>query len=266
MKKTHITKGDIFSPFFATDGETITMNEGSLDVGAGLRPSIELATLEPGADYYLQQVDGRILGIRAVGLPVSGTLGGFHVGLDGKIVPGSIWDSQFRPAAADPRAMVFVGSFWVDIYLLNTRPHTFGTSAAGQTIADGHSGIEVGETPQPLSWWVAVSILAKHGKQLLSKSEFFLMAQGVEDGKTAGNDPIVTGHAPGLKSRYGVEQATGCMWTWGRDADTGDTYVSVFGGDWVSFAAGPRRSDSSGPGGDWANIGARGRCDHLILA
>ena len=115
-----------------------------------------------------------------------------------------------------------------------------------------------------LTWWVATHQLAQFGKQLLSREEFAATMQGVEEGKNNGDDPCKTGHSPGLKSLYGIEQASGCMWTWSRDIEgLRGPWLFILGGRWNSGSAGPRRSYYSPPDFYWSDVAARGRCDHL---
>jgi hypothetical protein len=55
------------------------------------------------------------------------------------------------------------------------------------------------------------------------------------------------------------------MWTWTRDIVTVRCAL-LSGGGWRSSAAGPRRLSSVDADDSVDVIGARGRCDHLILA
>ncbi len=249
--KTHIEKSDPFTPIFTLDRDNLTINPLHDSEDRPLPTNVQLPELRPGTDYEVTIIDGVAVATPLEGLPAH-SIGGFHVGLDGKIVPGSLWDVCFRPKARDPRGMVLVaGAFWADIYLLNTDPQT-GTSRANQPIA------------RNITWWDAVNTLAEHGKQPLSMAEFSLATSGVDEGKRAGDRPETTNHIAGLKSAAGLEQATGCMWVWGRDFDP-NGYAIVLGGYWGSPVAGPRRFSGADPGGAWNSLGARGRCDHLIL-
>jgi hypothetical protein len=262
IMKITLKKSDYFTPAFSTkDGASLQLKRGvRID---GDAHEIQLPKkLVPGTDYEIRY--GRVTLRASVlnGIPNANAVGGFHVGLDGKIAVHSLWDILFRPNCMDPRGMVFVPSVgWVDIYLLNTNPAENGTSRAGKQIADGKSPID----GRPLNWWTAVHAFAQAGKTLLSKSEFAIAMEGSEEGKTCGSDPIQTGHAPGLKSIYGIEQATGCMWTWSREIEgLNGPWMYILGGGWDSAAPGPRRFNYGVPGGGWLGIGARGRCDHLI--
>jgi len=144
-------------------------------------------------------------------------------------------------------------------------PGKNGTSKAGVEIADGWSNILMPDGKRrALNFWVATHALALHGKQLLSCEEFTSVMQGVEEGKTCGNDPVNTEHVPGLKSNFGIEQATGCMYVWSRDIKDLDTpWIFLMGGYWSSVAAGPCRFLNVHPATGPNLVGARGRCDHL---
>lgn len=260
----NLAKADIFSPLFTVENNQLSIVPGTIYAGHALPGKVNLPKkLKPGSDYAVDVEDGVVSAKQLDSTPDLKCLGGFHVGLDGKIVENSIWDAKFRPREVDPRGMVLVEDFWVDIYLLNSDPGKNGTSAAGVEIASGTEEIMMQGVRKPLTWWNAVTVLAVLGKQLLSMSEFCVAAQGVEEGKTCGEKPKTTRHIPGLKSRYGLEQATGCIWTWGRDFNPSGPYASLMGGGWDSGSAGPRRSDINVPDYGWFNVAARGRCDHL---
>ena len=263
---TNLIKADQFAPLFITESNRLSIVPGTIYAGHALPGNVNLPKkLKPGSDYAVDVEDGVVSAKEIHSAPDLKCLGGFHVGIDGKIVENSIWDAKFRPQEVDPRGMVFVEDFWADIYLLNTDPGKNGTSAAGVEIASGIEGILMQGERKPLTWWNAVAVMAVLGKQLLSMSEFCVAAQGVEEGKACGTKPKTTGHITGLKSRYGLEQATGCMWTWGRDFNPSG-YAGIMGGYWGSGAAGPRRFNGHHPDTDYYYVGARGRCDHLILA
>ncbi len=259
-----LLKSNFLRPAFSTrDGKTLLIQHTGK-----IRHILALPKkLTPGADYGISLSKGHLRAARLKRAPGKTVLGGFHVGLDGLIVRHSIWDRGFRPKCSDPRAMVFVPAVgWVDIYLLNDRPDLHGTSSAGKQIADrlDPPTFKGGEKSGNLNWWTASAILAEHGKMLLSREEFTIAMEGVEQDKNNGVDPETTGHTPGLKSKYGIEQATGCMYVWTRDINPQGPWVYLAGGSWYSHVAGPRRFDDDDPGGYWYFFGARGRCDHLI--
>ncbi len=262
----NIVKADPFSPLFILNGNQLSVLPGTIYAGHALPEEVTLPkNLKPGSDYAVAVEDGTVVGKKLDHAPESICIGGFHVSLDGQIVEQSIWDCKFRPKAIDPRGMVLIADFWADIYLLNVDPRKNGTSAACREIATGTHKIALRGGLEPLTWWNAVAALAGDGKQLLSMAEFSVAALGVTEGKAADEKPETTCHIKGLKSSYGLEQATGCMWTWGRDFDPSG-YAVLMGGSWGSGAAGPRRFHSGHPGNGYSYVGARGRCDHLILA
>lgn len=262
--KTTLLKFNYLQPAFTTtDGKTLATRKSGHIRRARMLPK----KFTPGADYGITMKDGLLRAAVLKRAPGKTILGGFHVGLDGLIVRHSIWDRGFRPKCADPRAMVFVPTVgWVDIYLLNDRPYLHGTSSAGKQIADrlDPPTFKDGEKASNLNWWTASAILAEHGKMLLSREEFTVAMEGVAEGKNNGVDPEKTGHSPGLKSKWGIEQATGCMYVWTRDINPQGPWVYLAGGYWASRVAGPRRFSDDVPGDFWDGFGARGRCDHLF--
>ena len=266
MKKS-LSKTVPFSPAFALEENQLRAIAGTSYGGYYLPKMVALPkNLIPGTDYAIVLLKTALKAVKLTKAPPADALGGFHVGLDGLIAVHSIWDDQFRPRCADPRGMVFAGKYgWIDIYLLNTDPGKHGTSKSGVEIADGWSNILLPDgKPRALNFWVSTHALALHGKQLLSCEEFTAVMQGVEEGKTCKGDPKKTGHASGLKSALGIEQATGCMYVWSRDIkDVDAPWVYLMGGDWDSGAAGPRRFGDYHPDDASGYVGARGRCDHL---
>jgi hypothetical protein len=203
-------------------------------------------------------------------------------------------------------------SFWADIYLLGVDHHINGTSRHGVTIADGGSPPKVptmfggdGSATYTLTQYAAAEIMSAHGKQLLSQSQFSAAAYGVKEAAQRGTDPVATGLGVNnagtsnadqkFTSKWGVIQATGCMWTWSREhsyraegADAaaitafswkgatsgrGSVYsqgalglvAARLGGPWVDGAnCGSRASNWSGaPWVSYTHDGARGCSDHL---
>jgi hypothetical protein len=268
--KNLLKKCDHLSPaFFHVGGNFLDLVPGASVSGIPktTRQVVRPKRLTPGTDYAIIKDKAYLKAVKLTSEPKASAIGGFHVGLDGVIVNASIWDQLFRPRCPDPRGMVFAGKYgWIDIYLLNTDPGKHGTSAAGVEIADGWSNIILPDGKgRALNFWVATHALSLHGKQLLSCEEFTAVMQGVEEGKTCGDDPKKTGHVRGLKSAIGIEQATGCMYVWSRDIKDLDVpWIFLMSGAWTSDAAGPRRFDYNHPGSDYYAVGARGRCDHLF--
>ena len=206
----------------------------------------------------------------------------------------SLWDLKWRPACTDPRGMALVSDgFWCDIYLLNTDPGANGTSKYNVTIADGSSPPKIptafggnGSTAySSLNWWEAEEVLRAYGKAPLTYDEFSAAMYGTTEASGSGTDPGSTILRNAYTSKWGIMLATGNMWIWGANfgggaaaaswtANTGgrgSTYqmenAVIFGGNWGNgsncgsrcsyWIYSPTYSNSS--------IGARGRCDHLIL-
>ena len=239
----------------------------------------------PGADYFVT-FDGGVLAVtRPIGIPEGNTLiGGFHYAPGGNamarsggddtpaINPFSLWDIAFRPACPDPRGMALVElfgrRFWCDIYLTGVDHLANGTSKFGVTIADGND-LPIdgdGKKAAHFDYATAQSVMAAHGKGLLSIEEFFAAAFGVTEETAAQRDPIKTGLDAPRTSHFGLMQATGNLWIWGHDGDPDKPLAAVFGGYWdYGGYAGSRSSNwYNYPWASNANIGARGRCDHLV--
>lgn len=233
-------------------------------------------------------------------------IGGFHYAPGGNasaqagggstpaINPYSFWDLHWRFAGPDPRGMALVaGGFWADIYLLNTDPDLNGTSAHGVTIADGSSPPKIpavfggsgGTTYGSLTWFEAQEVLAAYGKRAPTQAEFMALAYGVTEATARGSDPVSTGLDAARTSRWGIMQATGNLWVWGRDlggpygaaswsANTegrGSTYngpnAALFGAGWLHGGdSGSRASTwNNAPSSSASTFGARGVGDHLQL-
>lgn len=301
--------------FTKTAAGTISLKAGTKVEVAGevhafdAAAAVTMPALTAGTDYAVYVCsDGTVRADANFTAPTGYTtansrkIGGFHyapgnlnVDATPNINAYSLWDLKWRPECADPRGMVLVaGKFWADIYLLGVNHHTDGTSKYGVTIADGSSPPKVpsafggnGTTDYgSLTWHEAAEIMAAYGKDLLSYAEFSAAAYGVSEGTSVGADPVTTGRSANYTSKWGVEQATGCMWQWGSEfggpynttasyvANTesrGSTYnqanAAIFGGAWS------RAADSGSRCAGWFNapsnsdyyVGARGRCDHLRL-
>jgi hypothetical protein len=127
--------------------------------------------------------------------------------------------------------------------------------------------------------------MASHGKSLLTYAEFSAAAYGVTEASSVGPEPVTTGRSANYTSKWGVEQATGCMFVWGSEfggpygtaawtANTesrGSTHsqpnAALFGGEWsIASKSGSRcASWNNAPSFSSFVLGARGRCDHLRL-
>ena len=272
--------------------------------------AITMPSLTAGTDYAIWcKTDGSLeASSNHVTPPAANArrIGGFHYAPGGNasaqaggdstpaINPYSFWDLHWRFAGPDPRGMALVaGGFWADIYLLNTDPDLNGTSAHGVTIADGSSPPKIpavfggsgGTTYGSLTWFEAQEVLAAYGKRAPTQAEFMALAYGVTEATSRGSDPGTTGLDAARTSRWGIMQATGNLWVWGRDlggaystagwsANTegrGSTYngpnAALFGADWsLGEYAGSRASDwHYAPSLSSTSFGARGVGDHLQL-
>ena len=240
--------------------------------------------------------------------PVTGArkVGGFHYAPGGnataqaggnstaQINPYSCWDVHFRPVCPDPRGMTLVDNgFWVDIYLTGVDAITNGSSAYNVTIADGSSPPKIptefggnGTTTYgSYTWFEAQELAMAFGKRSLTQQEFMAAAYGVTEATSIGTDPVTTGLAASLTSRWGLMQATGVLWVWGQErggpyaaaswnANTegrGSEYAApnaaLLGGNWgSSSSAGSRCSFWYYAASSSVNvIGSRFACDHLQL-
>jgi hypothetical protein len=252
-------------------------------------------------------------------------IGGFHYGLtaENESVTGnkteadmvairginaySFWDLKFR-AVAGNEGMVLVGSKWYDIYLLNSEHIDNGTSKAGATISAGTTDygraipkipLEYGGnnslTYGKLTWFQLCEIAKSHGKELIGYDEFPTIAYGVYEGKSSSTDGYETvagkiEHYPELTSKFGIEQASGVQYVWGKDLskreDGAGAWKDVLDGRGQMYSYGTYSQVAVLLGGyrvygvyagsrtsNWSNsvwysswdVGSRFACDHLKL-
>ena len=282
--------------------------------------AITMPALTAGTDYAIWVKDDAT--IRATTnfstAPGAGNwrkIGGFHYApggnaaavAGGNTTPAinaySFWDLKFRPACPDPRGMTLVAdSFWADIYLLGVDHLTNGTSKYNVSIADGSAPPKIptkfggtgSNAYSTLNWWEANEVLQSWGKRSPTYDEFAALAYGTTEATSSGGSDVPTTGVSGtgatnawnkFTSRWGVIQATGCLWIWGGEfgggaagaawtANTGgrgSTYqmenAVLLGGDWGSAAGSGSRCSSWGlsPTASTSSFGARGVCDHLTL-
>jgi len=275
--------------------------------------AVVMPTLTPGTDYAVYVcADGSVRADANFKVPSGYTaansrkIGGFHYAPGGNataqkggdtsptINPYALWDLKFRPASKDPRGMTLVAdSFWADIYLLGVNHNTDGTSKYGVIIADGSGPPKIpaqfggngSRAYSSLTWWEAAEVMQAHGKQLPSYAEFAALAYGATEASSLGSAPVSTLLKAAYTSKWGVIQATGCMWVWGREfggpygsttfsANTGGrggTYqlsnAVRLGGYWndTSYAGSRCASWAYAPAASYYRISARGVCAHRIL-
>jgi len=232
--KTGNFTAEIGQEFYAEVGGTI------LTIANGT--SITMPTATTGTDYAVWlKPDGALQATTSfVTPPIANArkIGGFHYApgsnataqAGGNTTPQineySFWDLNYRPACNDPRGMTCVaGSFWSDIYFLNTNPDVNGTSKYGVTIADGSSppitplalGGNGSTTFGSLTWFESMSIATAMGKKAFTQPEFMTATYGVTETTSRGTDPVNTGLDAPRTSKWGVMQATGNLWIWAQD-------------------------------------------------
>ena len=291
----------------------VEVNDSVLTIASGT--SIDMPSLTAGTDYAIwAETDGSLQASTNHTTPPSANarkIGGFHYAPGGNatgtsggdttpaINGYSFWDLKFRPTC-DPRGMTLVAGgfwvpygFWADIYVTNVDHHINGTSKYNVTIADGSSPPKVptefggngSTTYGSYTWFEVQELLASHGKRAPTQQEFMALAYGTTEASSIGSDPSTTNWDAAYVSKWGVNQATGCMWIWGLDrggayntggwnANTdgrGSEYnapnAALFGGNWSNGSnAGSRCSnwnDSASSSGNY--VGSRGVCDHMIV-
>ncbi|MGQ4248349.1 phage major tropism determinant [Bordetella bronchiseptica] len=284
--------------------------------------AITMPALTAGTDYAIYVCDdGTVRADSNFSAPTGYTsttarkVGGFHYApgsnaaaqaggnTTAQINEYSLWDIKFRPAALDPRGMTLVaGAFWADIYLLGVNHLTDGTSKYNVTIADGSAppkkstkfGGDGSAAYSNGAWYNFAEVMTHHGKRLPNYNEFQALAFGTTEATSSGGTDVPTTGVNGtgatsawniFTSKWGVVQASGCLWTWGNEfggvngaseytANTGgrgsvyaQPAAALFGGAWNTTSASGSRAAywNNGPSASGAAIGARGVCDHLIL-
>ena len=209
----------------------------------------------------------------------------------------SLWDIKFRPIAPDPRGKALVSNgFWADIYLTGVDAITNGSSKYGVAYADGASPPKIpasfggnGSTAYAtFNWWEANEMASSFGMRLPSQQEFMALAYGVTEASSEGTERHNTGLYAAYTSRWGIMQATGCLWVWGAmragpyasaawnpatgtTASRGSEYNApnavLFGGTWYNATnSGSRCSNwNNTAAASIGSIGSRLVCDHLQL-
>jgi hypothetical protein len=273
--------------------------------------AITMPTLVAGTDYAVWvKNDGTIEATtNFTAAPSAGVwrrIGGFHYAPGGnataqsggnttaQINEYSFWDLKFRPACSDPRGMTLVaGGFWVDIYLTGVDAITNGSSKYNVTMADGSSPPKVptmfggngSTTYGSYTWFEAQELATAFGKRTLTQMEFMSAAYGTTEASSFGTDQVSTILNTAYTSKWGVIQATGVLWVWGRDrggpfasaafnANTegrGSEYnapnAALFGGTWDVGSDGGSRCSAWGTAASNSSngFGSRFCCDAFIL-
>lgn len=303
--------------FTKTDAGSVSIKAGTKVNVAGTLvqfaadTAITMPTLTAGTDYAIWLKDDATIQASSnhTSPPSAGNwrkIGGFHYAPGGNaaaqaggdttpaINAYSLWDLKFRPACFDPRGMTLVaGGFWVDIYLTGVDAITNGSSKYNVTMADGSSPPKVptlfggngSTTYGSYTWFEAMELATAFGKRCPTQQEFMTLAYGTTEASSVGSDQVSTILNAAYTSRWGVIQAAGVLWVWGRDrggpfagaswnANTesrGSEYnapnSALFGGVWDNGSVSGSRCSS------WVNaasissgvVGSRFVCDHLQL-
>ena len=286
----------------------VEVNGAILTVASGT--SITMPTLTAGTDYAIWlETDGDLVATTDHTSPPTANarkVGGFHYAPGGnataqsggnttaQINEYSFWDLNWKPACPDPRGMTLVGGgFWVDIYLTGVDAITNGSSKYNVTMADGSSppkvptmfGGDGSTTYGSYTWFEAQELATAFGKRTMTQIEFMSAAYGTTEASSVGSDQVSTVLNAAYTSKWGVIQATGVLYVWGRDrggaystagwnANTegrGSEYNAPnavrFGGNWLDGSnSGSRCSNWLGAASDSASsFGSRFACDHLQL-
>jgi hypothetical protein len=195
---------------------------------------------------------------------ISGTQHWLEGYAQGDVLPFSLWDLLHRPVSS-PEGMVYdPGSdVWVDIYLASASSGNL-KSIYNATTADGGNGWHQYRLQQ---------MFARARKLLPRQDEFVSFSlgspQGVNisgsaDSGTTGGHSATDGKR--IVSLIGVEDATGVLWQWGREAgatnDVGSSWANAYDGNDSNVAGqhyeAPNRARFGGHWGDGSSCGSRG--------
>jgi hypothetical protein len=294
----------------ATTASTIYAEVNGVILTIASGTTIAMPTFANGTDYAIWLTPAGALQAtnNHTTPPVANSrkVGGFHYAPGGnataqsggnttaQINEFSFWDLNWKPNCSDPRGMTLVaGGFWSDIYLTGVDAITNGTSRFNVTMADGSSPPKVptmfggtgSTTYGSYTWFEAMELATAFGKRCPTQQEFMALAYGTTEASSIGTDQVSTILNAAYTSRWGVIQAAGVLWVWGRDrggpfasaawnANTegrGSEYnapnSALFGGGWGDVAvAGARCSAwNYAASASVDGVGSRFVCDHLKL-
>lgn len=249
--------------------------------------AVTMPTATAGTDYAIwAKPDGTLEATtNHTSPPVTGArrIGGFHYAPGGNataqaggdttpsINAYSFWDLKFRPTSSDPRGMTLVGGgYWADIYLTGVDAITNGSSKYNVTMADGSSPPKVptmfggnGTTNYgSYTWFEAMELATAFGKRCPTQQEFMSLAYGTTEASSVGTDQNSTILNAAYTSKWGVIQATGVLYAWGRER--GGPFA---GATWNANTEG-RGSEYNAPnsvrlGGNWSEAtNAGSRCSY----
>ncbi len=307
--------------FTVSTKSNITLEVNSQTITIPANTAVSMPTANTGTDYVVWVTPSGTIQATTdfTNAPVTNArkIGGFHYAPGGNatgqaggnatpsINPHSFWDLKFRPTCNDPRGMALVsGDFWCDIYLTGVDAITNGSSKYNVTIADGSSPPKIpamfggsgSSTYGSYTWFEAQELAANFGKQCPSYWEFASAAFGTTEATSSGGTDVPTTGVNGtgatsnwnvFTSKWGLIQASGCLWVWGRErggpynttadwvtdqtesrgAEYNAPNASLFGGAWYDGSiSGSRCSNWNNVASSSSNgIGSRFVCDHLIL-
>src|SRR5690606_22276580 len=113
-----------------------------------------------------------------------------------------------------------------------------------------------------LNWWEAHEVLQSWGKRSPTYDEVAALAYGTTEATSSGGSDVPTTGVSGtgatnawneFTSRWGVIQATGCMWIWGGEFGGGATGAA--GASWTANTGGRgstyQMESAVRLGGDW---------------
>lgn len=289
--------------FNKTGVGTATLKAGThVDVGGTLLyfaadTSIVMPSLAAGTDYAIYAcADGTVRADASFSAPTGYTtansrkVGGFHYApgnnaasqSGGDTTPQinaySFWDIKFKPGCIDPRGMTLVGgAFWTDIYLTGVDALTNGSSKYNVAMADGASPPKIptmfggngSTTYGSYNWWQAMELAVAFGKRCPTQQEFMALSFGTTEAASIGTDQNNTVLNAAYTSKWGVIQATGVLWIWGRERGGG---YATAGWNPATGTTASRGSEYNAPnavilGGYW-NYGSicGSRCSYWDLA
>lgn len=232
--------------------------------------AVTLSSLVSGTDYRIAiKADGSLEAFSyATALPEGAeVVGGFHylpggypAGYDAggnttpTILEWSMWDLNLRPACPDPRGMTRIANagVWMDIYFQGNSSNSDGVSRNNDPILTGSNPPLVpasfggnGATKfTTMTWWEANEHIRQWGKRLPTYAEMCLAAFGTNESAGRGSHPVKTGlntantspsSDANFTSKFGLIQATGCMWVWTADLSDWEGTATTNSYGWEAY-------------------------------
>ena len=218
-----------------------------------------------GTNYYINVNSSGTPSISTTkggnGSTSSTCIGGFHWGrirksttandvvTGGGVVPNSVWTNLFRPACANPNAMVYIGNgLWGDIYL--TRSNSNASSGIGGSVYDSSA---YGSNPctgtENYNWYTFVENLAKVGKRLPTYAEFVYAANGSPAGQDGNNTYAWSKNSNTARTTCGAVQY----------AISSLNICDLVGNVWKWLDDCAIRTDGNNPGWNWRDVLGSGK-------